>query len=53
MLRAAREGPVRILLPMISTVGEIRRTREAMEQVARRLRRRGVAFAEDAAAARA
>jgi phosphotransferase system enzyme I (PtsI) len=46
MLRAAREGPVRILLPMISTVSEIRRTREAIEQVARRLRRRGVAFAE-------
>ena len=42
MLRAASEGPVRILLPMISTVGEIRRTREAMEQVARRLRRRGL-----------
>ena len=46
MLRAAREGPLRILLPMISTVGEIRRTREAIEQVSRRLRRRGVAFAE-------
>ena len=42
MLRAARHGPVRILLPMISTVGEIRRAREALEQVARRLRRRGV-----------
>ncbi len=42
MLRAAAEGPLRILLPMISTVGEIRRVREAMEQVARRLRRRGV-----------
>jgi phosphotransferase system enzyme I (PtsI) len=42
MLRAAALGPVRILLPMISTVGEIRHVREAMEQVARRLRRRGV-----------
>jgi phosphotransferase system enzyme I (PtsI) len=42
MLRAANEGPVRILLPMISTVGEVRRTREAMQQVARRLRRRGL-----------
>jgi phosphotransferase system enzyme I (PtsI) len=40
MLRAASLGPVRILLPMISTIGELRRTREAMEQVARRLRRR-------------
>jgi phosphotransferase system enzyme I (PtsI) len=46
MLRAAREGPVRILLPMVSNASEIRRTREAIEQVARRLRRRGVAFAE-------
>jgi phosphotransferase system enzyme I (PtsI) len=43
MLRAANEGPLRILLPMISTVSEIRRAREALEQVARRLRRRGVA----------
>jgi phosphotransferase system enzyme I (PtsI) len=42
MLRAANEGPVRVLLPMITTVSEIRRTREAMQQVARRLRRRGV-----------
>jgi phosphotransferase system enzyme I (PtsI) len=42
MLRAAGEGPLRILLPMISHAGEIRSVREAMEQVARRLRRRGV-----------
>ncbi|MGH7095924.1 MAG: putative PEP-binding protein, partial [Stellaceae bacterium] len=42
MLRAAADGSLRILLPMISTVGEIRQVREAMEQVARRLRRRGV-----------
>ena len=46
MLRAAREGPLRILLPMISTAGEIRRTREAIEQVSRRLKRRGVLFPE-------
>lgn len=44
ILRAAVEGSVRILLPMISTAGEIRAVREAMEQVARRLRRRGVAL---------
>ena len=42
MLRAASVGPLRILLPMISTAGEIRRVRDALEQVARRLRRRGV-----------
>src|SRR6201998_688256 len=42
MLRAACEGPLRILLPMISTASEIRRVREAGDQVAGRLRRRGV-----------
>jgi phosphotransferase system enzyme I (PtsI) len=42
MLRAASEGSLRILLPMISNAGEIRKVRDAMEQVARRLRRRGV-----------
>jgi phosphoenolpyruvate-protein phosphotransferase (PTS system enzyme I) len=42
MLRAAADGPLRILLPMISTASEIRRVREAMDQVVRRLRRRGV-----------
>jgi len=47
MLRAARHGPVRILLPMISSVGEIRRTREALEQVARRLHRRSVKLADE------
>jgi len=41
MLRAASLGPTRILLPMISTAGEIRRAREALDQVGRRLRRRG------------
>ncbi|HEY3910581.1 MAG TPA: phosphoenolpyruvate--protein phosphotransferase [Stellaceae bacterium] len=44
MLRAAAEGPLRILLPMISTPSELRLVREAMEQVARRLRRRGMAL---------
>ncbi len=42
MLRAAALGPVRILLPMISSVGEVHRVREAMAQTVRRLRRRGV-----------
>jgi phosphotransferase system enzyme I (PtsI) len=42
MLRAAGDGPLRILLPMISNAGEIRQVREALEQVARRLKRRGV-----------
>jgi phosphotransferase system enzyme I (PtsI) len=41
MLRAAVHGPVRILLPMISSVGELHKVREAMMQTVRRLRRRG------------
>jgi phosphotransferase system enzyme I (PtsI) len=46
MLRAANHGPVRILLPLVSTLDELVRSREALEQVARRLRRRGVAIPE-------
>src|SRR6266851_6937250 len=46
MLRAAVHGPLRILLPMICNVGELRRVREALVQVARRLKRRGVAIPE-------
>ncbi len=46
MLRAAVYGPLRILLPMICNVGELRRVREALVQVARRLRRRGIAIPE-------
>jgi phosphotransferase system enzyme I (PtsI) len=41
ILRAALEGPVRVLLPMVTTVGEVRAAREIYERVARRLRRRG------------
>jgi phosphoenolpyruvate-protein phosphotransferase (PTS system enzyme I) len=47
MLRAAVHGPVRILLPMISSVGELKRVREALTQVARRLRRRGVKLPDE------
>src|SRR3954452_11295843 len=47
MLRAAARGPVRIMLPMVSTVSEVRRAREAMEQVSRRLRRRGVRIPDE------
>ena len=41
ILRAAIAGPVRVLLPMVTTVGEVRAAREVYERVARRLRRRG------------
>ena len=41
ILRAADHGHVRILLPMVSTVSEVRRAREILGQAASRLRRRG------------
>jgi phosphotransferase system enzyme I (PtsI) len=46
ILRAGADGQVRILLPMISSVGEIRKVREALTQVTRRLKRRGVKIAD-------
>ena len=41
ILRAARAGPVRVLLPMVTNTDEVRAAREIYERVARRLRRRG------------
>src|ERR1700761_6127449 len=41
ILRAATAGSVRVLLPIVTTVGEVRAAREIYERVARRLRRRG------------
>ena len=41
ILRAATAGPTRVLLPMVTTVGEVRAAREVYDRVARRLRRRG------------
>jgi phosphotransferase system enzyme I (PtsI) len=41
ILRAATAGPVRVLLPMVTTVAEVRASREAYDRVVRRLRRRG------------
>jgi phosphoenolpyruvate-protein phosphotransferase (PTS system enzyme I) len=46
ILRAAAAGPVRILLPMVTTLGEVRAAREIYERVARRLRRRGERIAD-------
>lgn len=45
ILRAGAHGPVRILLPMISHVGEVLAVRETVELVQKRLRRRRVAQA--------
>jgi phosphoenolpyruvate-protein phosphotransferase len=41
ILRAAVAGPVRVLLPMVTNVAEVRAARETYDRVARRLRRRG------------
>lgn len=46
ILRASAHGPVRVLLPMVTTVAEVREAREIYERVARRLRRRGERMAE-------
>lgn len=42
MLRAAAHGPLRVLVPMICSPGEVRHVRDMMNIVARRLQRRGV-----------
>lgn len=46
ILRAAAAGPVRVMLPMVTTVAEVRETREIYERIARRLRRRGESLPE-------
>jgi phosphotransferase system enzyme I (PtsI) len=46
ILRASAHGPVRVLLPMVTTVAEVREAREIYERVARRLRRKGERMAE-------
>jgi phosphotransferase system enzyme I (PtsI) len=46
ILRASTEGPVRILLPMVSNLAEVRGVREALQQVTRRLKRRGLEIAD-------
>lgn len=42
ILRAAAHGPVRLLLPMIATPGEVLAAREAVDRVYKRLKRRKV-----------
>ncbi|HEY9163799.1 MAG TPA: phosphoenolpyruvate--protein phosphotransferase [Magnetovibrio sp.] len=45
ILRAGAFGPVRILLPMVSTVREVIKTREIIKRVASRLKRKKVTIA--------
>ena len=46
ILRASAAGPVRVMLPMVTTVAEVREAREIYERMGRRLRRRGERIAE-------
>lgn len=46
ILRAAYYGPVRILLPMITTVQEVLEVRAIIKEMEKRLKRRGVEIAE-------
>ena len=46
ILRAAVIGPVRILLPMVSTAREVKKAREILKKVAARLKRRKVPIAK-------
>jgi phosphotransferase system enzyme I (PtsI) len=41
ILRAGAFGPVRVILPMVTNVTEVRAARDIMERMIRRLRRRG------------
>ena len=41
ILRASLAGPTRVLLPMVTTVAEVRAARDIFDRVVRRLRRRG------------
>ena len=46
ILRAGAHGRVRILLPMISTVSEVRQVRKVRDRVANRLLKQGIAIAD-------
>ncbi|MEM1043079.1 MAG: phosphoenolpyruvate--protein phosphotransferase [Bacteroidota bacterium] len=47
ILRAATGGPARILLPMVSTVGEVRRTRAHIDEAAASLQAEGLEHEAD------
>lgn len=46
ILRAGTKGPVRILLPMISSVGEVRSVRKILGKLAQKLKKRGETIAD-------
>ena len=49
LLRASAEGPMRIMLPMISTVGEMRQARHLIDEVGKELKRENIPFDENLA----
>lgn len=46
MLRAGAHGPVRILLPMVGTAADVRKVRDVLDKVVRRLGQRRVRIAD-------
>ncbi|MGE5505300.1 MAG: phosphoenolpyruvate--protein phosphotransferase [Actinomycetota bacterium] len=46
IVRASAHGPLRILVPMVATVEEMRATRQMLEQVIRRLKKKGAAMSD-------
>jgi len=46
LLRASVAGPMRLMFPMVSGVGELREAKAVLEEVKEELRREGVPFAE-------
>ncbi len=46
ILRASAFGPVRLMIPMLSSIQELHQVREVLEDCRRELRREGVAFDE-------
>ena len=46
ILRAGAHGPLRILVPMVATVDEMKQVRDAVGKAARRLVRKGIAIAD-------
>ncbi len=46
ILRASAHGPVRILIPMVATIEELRAVREILAQTVKKLKRRGVPMAD-------
>lgn len=49
LLRAAAHGPLKILLPMVTTVDEVRRARVLLDELKGDLRRQGLAHGEQVA----